>query len=241
MTAWCQAQGKEMEKGPCARCDRSDLTSLTSDAIALTEALDGGNMSDSESSKSITSQYKDTPKRGATRRAASLALQKQGEAMMRNRLHGRADVEVGTLVMVKVDKVDRGSLDAPLLPCVVVEITEHNYARVACKGGVLKSCFSRETLITDTCNGSRLHQFGLENHVQNWRQLPVISIREGAAFDSPLGGQGFFKCSCHGACDSNRCACKKADVLCGSRCHKGANGACKNCEAAMVFKKPKSS
>ena len=140
----------------------------------------------------------------------------------------------------KVDKVDRGPLDAPLLPCVVVEITENNYARVACKGGVLKSCFFRETLITDTCSGSRLHQFGLENHVQNWRQLPVISIRQGATFDSPLGGQGFFKCSCHGACDSNRCACKKADVLCGSRCHKGANGACKNCEAAMVFKKPKS-
>jgi len=77
-------------------------------------------------------------------------------------------------------------------------------------------------------------------HVQNWRQLPVISIRQGATFESPLGGQGFFKCSCHGACDSNRCACKKADVLCGSRCHKGANGECKNCEAAMVFKKPKS-
>ena len=150
------------------------------------------------------------------------------------------NVEVGTFVMVKVDKVDRGPLDAPLLPCVVVEITENNYARVACKGGVLTSCFSRETLLTDHTKGSRLQQFGLENHVQNWRQLPVISIRQGATFESPLGGQGFFKCSCHGACDSNRCACKKADVLCGSRCHKGANGACKNCEAAMVFKKPKS-
>ena len=47
---------------------------------------------------------------------------------------------VGTLVRVKVDKVDRGKLDHKSVPGVICEVTEHGNYRIVCKGGVLKDC-----------------------------------------------------------------------------------------------------
>ena len=54
-----------------------------------------------------------------------------------------------------------------------------------------------------------------------------LSVRQAVKELSVGGGQGFLKCNCTGGCLTNRCSCKKAGLLCNSRCH-GANGNCKN-------------
>lgn len=53
-----------------------------------------------------------------------------------------------------------------------------------------------------------------------------VTIRECARKESHLGGQRFKHCNCIGDYTSNRCKCKKSNVLCNSKCHKSLT--CKN-------------
>lgn len=46
-----------------------------------------------------------------------------------------------------------------------------------------------------------------------------FSLRTIATAQSTGSGQGFFKCACRSKCESRKCACKKNNVLCNSRCH----------------------
>ena len=53
-------------------------------------------------------------------------------------------------------------------------------------------------------------------------------MRQAVRKVSPTGGQGRLKCSCKIAtCQTNRCACFKANKKCNSRCHP-ANSRCRN-------------
>ena len=58
----------------------------------------------------------------------------------------------------------------------------------------------------------------------------AMSLRNAVRSISVCGGQGFTKCGCSASgklrCNTKRCACKKAAVLCNSRCH--PNIACNN-------------
>lgn len=55
-----------------------------------------------------------------------------------------------------------------------------------------------------------------------------ISLRRAVKAQSKCGGQGVTKCNCAGSkrCQTNRCKCYKAKVLCNSRCH--GHLSCKN-------------
>lgn len=46
-----------------------------------------------------------------------------------------------------------------------------------------------------------------------------ISLRTAATKHSIGSGQGFLKCSCTTSCKTNKCLCKKKNVLCNSKCH----------------------
>jgi hypothetical protein len=63
---------------------------------------------------------------------------------------------------------------------------------------------------------------------EDWQKLKKISIREAAANNSPVGGQGMIHCNCQTKCDSDRCSCRKGEVFCNSRCHKN-DSKCLNC------------
>jgi hypothetical protein len=56
--------------------------------------------------------------------------------------------------------------------------------------------------------------------------LPKITKREAAGSESLMGGQGMIRFNCKGECDSNRCACRRANQECNSQCHK-RNQKCK--------------
>ncbi|RNA30650.1 KRAB-A domain-containing [Brachionus plicatilis] len=48
---------------------------------------------------------------------------------------------------------------------------------------------------------------------------PKVAVRQAANELSIGGGQGMVKCSCNGQCMTNRCGCKKSQLLCYSRCN----------------------
>ena len=48
----------------------------------------------------------------------------------------------------------------------------------------------------------------------------TTSIRGAINALSIGGGQGFFKCGASCKCNTMRCSCKKAGILCNSKCHK---------------------
>lgn len=176
----------------------------------------------------------DSPNRGLKRQRASAVQFKQGERMKKY-AGGRPDTYtaliVGTVVKVSVNKVDRGKTDPLHVPGVVVAVTDHNNYRIACKGGILKDCLSRGDLIVEEKQTALL--YGLEEYTTtaDISTIKTISVRQALANISPVGGQGVFKCSCKGKCDSNKCACFKASHICNSRCHSN-NSKCSNCGPA---------
>ena len=102
-------------------------------------------------------------------------------------------------------------------------VLEHNGQRILViskPDGTFFKVIAQENLFEET--------YGLENIVSTWRGLKTISVREALANISPTGGQGFTRCGCKGACDTMSCKCKKANVICNSRCHAGSTK-CKNC------------
>jgi len=168
----------------------------------------------------------DTPGRGKKRREANEAQVKQAEAMKKQRTRGHDPVTVGTIVLVQVAAPDRNKTDSHYIPGIVVEVTDHQFCRIACKGGVLKTCYARETLIVEANVTSEL--YGLQGLTDTWKTLPKISVREALQNISPTGDQGYVKCGCKGECKKSNCNCFKAGVLCNSRCHAGS-ATCKNC------------
>jgi hypothetical protein len=85
-----------------------------------------------------------TPGTSELRQNAKAAQIEQGDRMRkyaqdRSQCRNKGNnIEVGTVVWVKVDNVDRGKLHHKSVPGVIVEVTEHDNYRIACKGGVLK-------------------------------------------------------------------------------------------------------
>ena len=120
-------------------------------------------------------------------------------------------------MLLKIDKVDRNKIDNRRLTCVVVELTEQGQYRLVCKGGVLETVYLHQDLHYEENKTPAF--YGLEEALEKWRSMDKVSIRAGSNKVSVVGGQGHLHCNCGGNCDSNRCACRKAGVLCNSRCH----------------------
>ena len=127
--------------------------------------------------------------------------------------------------------VDRGRLDFTTISAIVVDInvaaTRTSY-RVACKRGLLKTSYLPGDLKRLPLATAAL--MGLDGVLEHWLRVKgdtslsrcrSIGVRVAAAANSLTGGQGMLRCSCKGACNSERCSCFKVGRLCNSRCHKG--------------------
>ena len=160
----------------------------------------------------------DTPNRGVKRAQAAESMIKQA-SKMRKYAGGREEVKkflaVGDVVLLKAQKTDRGRCDPTQFPGVVVAVTVNNSYRIGCVGGVLQSTYQRMDLLHKNLQCPEL--YNLQEILDSWQTAPVISEREAIAKISPVGGQGVKRCSCTTGCTSNRCACKKAGVLCNSK------------------------
>ncbi|KAL0808279.1 hypothetical protein ABMA28_012774 [Loxostege sticticalis] len=103
---------------------------------------------------------------------------------------------------------------------VLVEVPKkrNGLYRVGTSAGVIKDWLPRNAL--QISPGPKLND-----------DIPdkILSLRGASSESSPFGGQGFKMCNCSKSkvqCKSNRCACKKSNLLCTSKCHKASN--CKN-------------
>jgi hypothetical protein len=87
-----------------------------------------------------------TPNQREMRKKSKESMIEQEEKMRRTAASettgGKKAIGVGTVVHIKVVKVDRGKLDPRSVPGVVCEVTEHDNYRIACNGGVLKDCLA---------------------------------------------------------------------------------------------------
>jgi hypothetical protein len=204
--AWCYHEPQEVEEGHGSRA----LCKGCYDTIA---PKDG------------------TPNRKAMRASAKEAITEQGNRMRKyaqERAQGKKTPpppEVGTLVRVRVDKVDRGKLDHKSVPGVICEVTEHGNYRIVCKGGVLKDCLMAQRFLVEPIK--KPEHYDLQNALENWQGAKKISIREALRAISMLGGQGFFFCNCKGNCKKNGCKCRKNGRQCNSKCHP-CSTACEN-------------
>jgi hypothetical protein len=162
-----------------------------------------------------------TPKRRELRKKSKESMIEQGEKMRRTATSQatgvRKPIGVGTVVRIKVDRVDRGKLDPHSVPGVVCEVTEHDNYRIACNGGVLKDCLGRGRFQIEMIK--KAEHYDLQDALESWQTKKRISIREALAAISMMGGQGCFFCNCKGKCDTNICNCRKNKKQCNSKCH----------------------
>lgn len=120
--------------------------------------------------------------------------------------------EIGDNVAVPIPLVDRGRGDPRNILGIIVSRDDSNNYRIATRSGILKGKYSRNQF--DICPERLL----FENDIN---QDTEISLRHAVIQTSISGGQGFVKCSCngHSKCQTKRCKCFKAQLLCNSRCH----------------------
>ena len=92
------------------------------------------------------------------------------------------------------------------------DITTEIYT-IAVKAGVLNGGYARNQFDLCTQKLLSMTDVNLDKHV---------SLRSAVIAESASGGQGFVKCNCGGGakkCQTNKCSCFKAKLMCNSRCH----------------------
>ncbi|RNA35075.1 KRAB-A domain-containing 2-like [Brachionus plicatilis] len=143
---------------------------------------------------------------------------RQAESMKTRSKTYIPEVSIGDYVALPIPDVDKGLSEAPNLICRIVDIDySKSLYELACEAGVLNVLFARYGF-------DLVKECSVELDIKLDKQL---SVREAVKELSIGGGQGILKCNCTAGCLTNRCTCKKAGVLCNSRCH-GGNSNCKN-------------
>ena len=150
------------------------------------------------------------------RDTARQSLDKQAKKMLLLSNTKFPQAEVGQSVRIKVPEVDRAKADGRNILAVVIFIEKENLYKLGTKHGILDQFYSRNEFTI--CK----EKFISINEVPE----NAITLRECARKESNLGGQGFQHCNCTAECNSNRCKCKKLQILCNSKCHKSRS--CKN-------------
>lgn len=118
-------------------------------------------------------------------------------------------VDVGKTVCLRIPDVDRSKSDLRNVLAYVLEVTEDDFYRLGTRHGVLKQLFARSEFAE------------CEEDFLSREEIPTneATLRTIATAQSVGHGQGMKKCTCKTKCENNRCAYRKNNVLCNSRCH----------------------
>ncbi|KAJ8720572.1 hypothetical protein PYW08_006037 [Mythimna loreyi] len=146
------------------------------------------------------------------RKDSHLNLKRAAEKMTAHSSKKFKNIDVGATVLVEVPRVDRGPLDSKNVVGKVIENKNELY-KVGTSFGIINDWLPRNAVLSTP--GEILNETLPET------KLPLRKI---SAMSSTFGGQGIKQCNCKkyskGQCLSNKCNCKKANILCNSRCHK---------------------
>ena len=137
---------------------------------------------------------------------------------------------VGTVVLLRVDDVDRAHGDPTQLVGVVAESTAKGNHTIVSRPGVLKNKYYAGDLQVLKHSTPDMHDLNEALESGSWKKMKKMSVGTAARHESRTGGQGFISCKCKKGCArSKKCRCKTKGVLllCNSRCHRAA-GTCDN-------------
>ncbi|XP_031330453.1 uncharacterized protein LOC116174503 [Photinus pyralis] len=129
------------------------------------------------------------------RKRSRECLEKQATKMLKLSNRKFSDVQAGTTVRVPIPDVDRAR-GSPRNVLAVVNSVEDGLYKLGTPHGALKHKFTSDSA-----------------------KNKEISLREVAAENSVLGGQGYKRCHCKGGCKNNKCACRANKKICNSKCH----------------------
>lgn len=147
------------------------------------------------------------------RNGALEGLQQQAKRMklMSDKKFG--EVEIGKTVRIPIPDVDRGRGDHGNVLGIILGTTDEGYYQIGTKTGRLNKLYARS-------------QFSVcEENLMTIDQVPncALALRSVANAQSNGTGQGMFRCNCKSKCNTNKCTCKKNNLLCNSRCHQSVN------------------
>ncbi|CAF1143189.1 unnamed protein product, partial [Brachionus calyciflorus] len=141
-------------------------------------------------------------------------LKQCAEKMLNQHIHKLGEAQIGDTVQVPIPDVDRGPGDLINILAYILDINKSNMTyRLGTKHGIISGWHSRNKF--HICKQKLLCLESLDLSKES-------SLREINSLNSISGGQGFLKCNCSGKCERN-CTCKRSNVLCNSKCHKGQN------------------
>jgi hypothetical protein len=147
-----------------------------------------------------------------SRKRAREAQEFQAQRMVKRSKRVFPEAEVGDSVTVPIPAVDRGRCDPRNLMGVIKDKDKNGLYTIVVKSGILQGKYARNQF--DVCAYA---MYTLED----MNEECTISLRTTVKKESRCGGQGFVKCNCKGnkRCQTSRCSCFKASILCNSRCH----------------------
>lgn len=145
-----------------------------------------------------------------SRKEAHDGLIAQGVRMQTTSDNKHPKAEVGTTVRIPIPEVDRGRGDSRSILAVVTEATNDGFYRLGTEEGTISKYYCRSEFTPCPVNI-------LNVAVPAGKE---VSLRSVATANSTGHGQGFRKCSCQTKCTTKKCACRKSDLLCTSKCHK---------------------
>ena len=135
------------------------------------------------------------------KQAFSIAHKINGDKMLGDSVKKQPNVSVGDNVRVPIPIVDREPLGPSHIIGLVQGVNEHGQFTIGTHDGVLQGSFCR----------SQFEKLQHRHFVSN-EDIPdrILTVR------AANGGK---YCYCNGGCKDNRCRCRKANILCSSRCH----------------------
>ncbi|XP_050505762.1 uncharacterized protein LOC126884022 [Diabrotica virgifera virgifera] len=124
--------------------------------------------------------------------------------------------KIGDTVRLPVPDVDRGRADARNILGVVTTVEDNMYYKIGTEKGTLPQLFTRNQF--SVCPAPLIATEKVSVVEKSLREIAVTS----SLYSSLLcGGQGYKRCSFKTKCDSKKCYCKAANILCNSKCHEG--------------------
>ncbi|XP_045450666.1 uncharacterized protein LOC123659494 [Melitaea cinxia] len=173
--------------------DEDDLRKAIKDArnVNLTEDRND-NVVEVSNREKVSSSENDIHKARAT---AAENLVKHAKKMKATSDKSHPPANIGDNVTIPIPDVDKGKGD---LRNIIGVILQKNDESILSEFGICNQTFLE---VADVNQGSE------------------ISLRTAATEHSVGSGQGFLRCSCYKNCSTNRCQCKKALILCNSKCH----------------------
>ncbi|CAF2145925.1 unnamed protein product [Rotaria magnacalcarata] len=202
----------------CAEMDHEEVVCFST--LAATNSIDNNSAEDDSSVISRHKQIRDEAEECYMQSIAK--RQKKYDETIKLRQY-----QLGDVVGLKIDKVDRTNTTPKILPCKVISIQSSNdntnIYHLCTTKCILSTKYTAPGLIDLTkCNFSELR--AIDSQI-----LPLQTFIQACKDYVSTGSNPVVEaCTCNGNCATKKCPCKAAKVQCASKCHPAKKQPCSN-------------